>query len=409
MKRAIYLGTAFILVFLIASCTKEQINSDSSPLEKLSADQSSSEYLNSDEQILEALNIEDKETKRSYVPGNQSSVYSISNETSANRVLVFNRNSDGTLTEAGSYHTGGTGTGEGLGNQGALTLSDNKIFLFAVNPGSNEISFFYIRGNGSLLLLDKIDSGGELPVSITYHQGLIYVLNSGGTGNIAGFAVDHRAQLFELSDSRKDLSSDMAGGAQISFNGSGKALVVTEKATNTITSYPVDAHGRPGMIRTFPSAGMTPFGFSFGRGNTFFVSEAAGGADNASTVSSYFVNNWGKVSLLDGPFATNASAACWVATTKNGLNLFVTNTASNDVSSLIATKMGELDFGNDGNTTASDMSPIDAAVDHQSKYLYVLCGGDDSIVSYEIGEDGMLTQIDTDSGLPDRASGLVVR
>ncbi|NND35008.1 MAG: beta-propeller fold lactonase family protein [Saprospiraceae bacterium] len=408
MKRTIYLS-AFILTLLIASCTKEPLNSDATALRGLSPDQSTSEYLTSDEQIFEALSIEDNATQRSYVPGNQSSVYSISNEVSANRVLVYNRNSDGTLTEAGSYHTGGTGTGGGLGNQGALALSDSRIFLFAVNPGSNEISFFYIRGNGSLLLLDKIDSGGEGPVSITFHRGLIYVLNSGGTGNIAGFAVNRHGKLFELSDSRKDLSSEMAGAAQISFNGSGKALVVTEKATNTITSYPVNALGRPGMMQTFPSAGMTPFGFSFGRGNTFFVSEAAGGADNASTVSSYFVNNWGKVSLLDGPFATNASAACWVATTKDGLNLFVTNTASNDVSSLTASKMGELDFGNDGNTTASDMGPIDAAVDHQSKYLYVLCGGDDSIVSYEIGDDGMLTQIDTDAGLSDGASGLVVR
>lgn len=409
MKRTIYLGVVYLFSLLISSCTKEQINADSHPSEALETNGSSSEFLTSDEEIFNALDLEDKSSKRSYVSGNQSSVYTISNEVAANRILVFNRNSDGTLTEAGSYHTGGTGTGGGLGNQGALVLSDNKIFLFAVNPGSNEISFFYIRGDGSLLLLDKSDSGGEMPISITYHRGLIYVLNAGGTGNIAGFAVNRQAQLFELSGSRKDLSSDMAGAAQISFNGNGKALVVTEKATNRITTYPVDAHGRPGMIQTFASAGMTPFGFSFGRGNTFFVSEAFGGADNASTVSSYFVNDWGKVSLLDGPFPTNATAACWVATTGDGQQLFVTNTGSNDVSSLSSTRMGNLDFGNEGNTTPSDMSPIDAAIDQQSRFLYVLCGGDDSIVSYEIGEDGMLTQIDSDGGLSDRASGLVVR
>ncbi|MBK8505111.1 MAG: hypothetical protein IPL46_24640 [Saprospiraceae bacterium] len=72
-------------------------------------------------------------------------MYTIGNEAMANEVLVFNRNSDGTLMEAGSYATGGQGTGGGLGNQGALVLSDNKLFMFAVNPGSDNFSFFYIR------------------------------------------------------------------------------------------------------------------------------------------------------------------------------------------------------------------------------------------------------------------------
>lgn len=408
MKRASYFTVIACFTLLVSSCTKDQISSSSDPIEG-SALEESAEYFTSDLDIIQSLDSEINSSKRSYVQGNQSSVYTISNEMSGNRVLVYNRNSDGTLTSAGSYHTGGNGTGEGLGNQGALALSENKLFLFTINPGSDEICYFFIRGDGSLKLLDKIHSGGSMPISITYHRGLIYVLNAGGAGNISGFAINHHAQLFELSDARKDLSSDMSGPAQISFSGNGKALIVTEKATNLIISYAMDTYGRPGMIQTFPSAGVTPFGFSFGRGNTFFVSEAAGGADNASTVSSYFVNNWGKVSLLDGPFATNASAACWVASTNDGLNLFVTNTRSNNVTSLITSKMGELEFGNDGNPTESAASPIDAAVDSSSKYLYVLCGGDDTIVSYEIGTDGNLIRIDSDGNLPDRASGLIVR
>jgi 6-phosphogluconolactonase (cycloisomerase 2 family) len=410
MKKINLLLSLLLLLFLVISCSQDQNLEDYGPSVQVEGLNDSQEYLQSDEDILKALDLKDAEAQqRSFTSQKQSSLYTIGNEVQSNEVLVFNRNSDGTLIEAGRYATGGQGTGGGLGNQGALALSDNKLFLFTVNPGSDDFSFFYIRKNGSLKLIDKVQSGGIMPVSITYYHGLIYVLNAGGTGNIAAFAVNHHAQLVELSNSRRALSSEAAGAAQISFSGNGKAVVITEKATNTLTSFAVDASGRPGTINTFPSAGVTPFGFSFGRANVFHVSEAFGGEANASTVSSYHVNTWGKISLLDGPFPTNGSAACWVATSRDGRYLFVTNTASNDVTSLSTTHGGELNFANNGNSTPTGTSPIDAAMDSQSKFLYVLSGGDDAIVSYKVGEDGALDQIDEDTGLPDRASGLVVR
>ncbi|MBK8505112.1 MAG: hypothetical protein IPL46_24645 [Saprospiraceae bacterium] len=122
--------------------------------------------------------------------------------------------------------------------------------------------------------------------------------------------MNRHAQLMELADSKRDLSSDAAGAAQISFSGNGKALVITGKATNTLSSFAIDRYGRPGAINTHPSAGVTPFGFSFGRANVFHVSEAFGGDANASTEPSFHVNAWGKISLLVGPFAANGSPAC---------------------------------------------------------------------------------------------------
>ena len=40
-------------------------------------------------------------------------VYTSTNATSGNQVEVFSRQADGTLTQAGTYNTGGTGTGAG--------------------------------------------------------------------------------------------------------------------------------------------------------------------------------------------------------------------------------------------------------------------------------------------------------
>src|SRR5258706_11038142 len=67
------------------------------------------------------------------------SVYTLTNSPAGNAVAVFDRAFDGTLTPQGTYPTGGTGTGAGLGSQGALVLGKDGRELFAVNAASNSI------------------------------------------------------------------------------------------------------------------------------------------------------------------------------------------------------------------------------------------------------------------------------
>ena len=134
-----------------------------------------------------------------------SAVYVMNNNADANAVLVFDRAADGTLTEAGSYLTGGLGTGGGLGSQGALVLSDNGRWLFAVNAGSNEVSVFAADGN-NLHLTDTVASGGERPISLTSHGNWLYVLNAGGSGNITGFRLDRNGHLAPIPNSTQHLS-----------------------------------------------------------------------------------------------------------------------------------------------------------------------------------------------------------
>ena len=109
-----------------------------------------------------ALSKEGKENK----VGN---VYTLNNQVSGNKVMAFNRSSDGLLTFSASYATGGTGTGGGLGNQGAIILADEGEILLAVNPGSNSVSSFKVNDNG-LSLKSTVSSGGMRPVSIAQHE-----------------------------------------------------------------------------------------------------------------------------------------------------------------------------------------------------------------------------------------------
>src|SRR5262249_13530648 len=103
----------------------------------------------------------------------KSAVYTSTNTAGGNRVLAFDRAGNGALSPAGSFATGGDGTGSGLGNQGALALSARGRFLYAVNAGSDSISTFATAAHG-LSLVDTTPSGGDQPISLTVKRGLLY-------------------------------------------------------------------------------------------------------------------------------------------------------------------------------------------------------------------------------------------
>ena len=192
-------------------------------------------------------------SKASVAPG---AVYTLSNSTSGNSAILYTRGADGTLLEIGSFGTGGLGTGGGLGDQGALVLSANNRWLFAVNAGSNEITVFAVTPNG-LTWLNKVSSGGVRPISITVHENLLYVLNAGSGGNITVFSVGDNGNLSTLAGSTRALSDTATGPAQVAFNPNGTVLVVTEKATNRIDTYTVGTDGIASGPTPHTSAGQT--------------------------------------------------------------------------------------------------------------------------------------------------------
>jgi hypothetical protein len=133
---------------------------------------------------------------------------------------------------------------------------------------------------------DVVDSGGTLPTSVTVHGGLLYVLNARGAGSIVGFTVDD-GDLEPLAGSSRPLSGSATAPAQVSFSPTGHQLVVTERATQRIDLYSVGADGYATGPAVVASAGATPFGFGFDNKAHLVVSEAFGGAADASAVSSY--------------------------------------------------------------------------------------------------------------------------
>lgn len=343
--------------------------------------------------------------------GGNKHVYTLSNQVSGNSVVVYDRAGDGMLTYSASYATGGTGTGGGLGNQGALIMSGDDSeddVLLAVNAGSNSISSFQIKAGG-LNLKSTVSSGGMRPVSITQYNDVVFVLNGGGMNNISGFKLQTNGTLVPIANSTRPLSAATTGPAQVSFVNAGKVLVVTEKATNKIITYTVNEQGMPGAMHSITSSSPTPFGFATANNENIFVSEAVGGAPGASVLSSYRISNDGAITLVNGSVGAGQSAACWVVITGNGKYAYVTNTASNNITNFnVNTNTGGVSV-NTAIAATTGMGPIDAALNNNSKYLYTLNGRSNTIGVYTVASNGSLSLLQTVTGVPVGATGLAAK
>jgi 6-phosphogluconolactonase (cycloisomerase 2 family) len=331
-------------------------------------------------------------------------VYAISNDAAGNQLLVFARMRDGSLVADGSVASGGTGTGTGLGTQGAVAVTAGGHVVLAVDPGSDQISTF-IEVGGRLVLVDTDPSGGDQPSSVTVHGRDVYVLNNGAANNITGFRLGLRG-LEPIPASTQGLSAEAAGGAQVSFTPDGRQLVVTEKNTNHIITFRVrNEVAQPAVVS--PSTGVTPFGFSFSRRGELVVSNAAGGAAAASSVSTYAIGRDGLAQPLDGPVPTGQTSACWLVV--DGRYAYTANTGSGTLSGFRLDRHGALTpLTADGHTATAGPGAADSVVTPDGNVLYERNGGDQSIGIFAVGRDGTLTNLGFVTGLPPAAAGLAV-
>ena len=346
-------------------------------------------------------------------PNAADAVYVATNAAAGNSVLFFSRSASGALTPAGSFATGGSGTGGGLGNQSGLILSRDGEWLFVVNAGSNEVSVFEVRPDG-LKLTDKVASGGKMPVSVTFDRDVLYVLNAGGGAgaedNITGFSFSGQGKLEPLAGSTRKLSGTNTGPAQVGFNHKGSLLVVTEKNTNKIDTFGVDRDGFATGPIVQPSSGVEPFGFAFGRHDRVFVSEAFGGKPNGSALSSYELERDGELESISPSVGTNQTAACWAVLTQDGRFAYVTDTGSAAVTGYSVDAEGRLALLQaDGKSATTGAGPIDTAFSRDDQFLFTLNSGSHTITGFRVGDQGQLSGVSSVGGLPASANGLAAR
>jgi 6-phosphogluconolactonase (cycloisomerase 2 family) len=336
--------------------------------------------------------------------GGHGHVYSLTNDAAGNALLVYARGPGGTLTLAQTVSTGGLGTGAGLGSQGAVTLSQDGRWLFAVNAGSDTVAVLRVE-EGGVVLASTVASGGHAPLSVTERAGIVYVLNTGVGGNVAGFR-NEAGMLTALADGVRPLSDDAmdVGPAQVAFDRLGRNVVVTEKTTNLIDTWPARPDGRLGAATFTASAGATPFGFVFDPRNHLLVSEAA-----ASTMSSYrFPGDMPHVpEVVSAAVPTGQVAACWAAATPDGRLAFTADAGTGAISSFEVDARGALTLAQSAAEIVPDSHPLDMVVSASGKRLFVLNTGNGTIASFGVGIHGRLHPLAT-VAVPATAAGLAI-
>jgi 6-phosphogluconolactonase len=329
-------------------------------------------------------------------------VYALTNALDGNAVVVYSRSGDGSLAPAGSYPTGGNGSGAGLGSQDAVIVSDEGRLLFAVNAGSNSVSSFRIRESG-LELVETASSGGSMPTSLSFHHGLLYVLNAAVPNNVSGLTVSRSGELTPIAGSTRPLSADDTAPAQVGFSDDGDVLIVSERATNRLVTYTVGRNGLLSAPIVHASAGPTPFGFAVTKRDTLFVSEAGVGGG----ASSYRMGKDGALDPVSSNVMTGQRAACWAVATKNGRYGYVTNAGTGNISGFAIGRNGESTLLNaDGVTAVTGGNPTDVALSNNSRFLYVRVAALSQIAIFRVASDGSLEALAPLTGTPAGLAGL---
>jgi 6-phosphogluconolactonase (cycloisomerase 2 family) len=395
-------------------------------------------------------------------------VYAMTNALVTNQIKVWARAANGNLTPLQTIDTGGGGSGtqldptDSLGSQGGLALDLPGRHLIAVNTESlavdpvggsgvhdcqmGTISSFVIGFDGRLTLADRVVSGGLFPDSVTVQGDRVFVLNSGGPGlspscgvgpNITGFRVNPNGHLSAIPHSTQEINPGMSPGfflncdpggfptpqfqcgenppafprspGQVKFTPSGKALVVTVKATNSIYVFPVGANDRPGTPAIWQASGPdqpTYFGFSFDLNGNLIVSEPFGAtptipAQPKSAVSSFAIGSDGVLQPISPDVPNGRGLSCWVAIDPLTLRYaFVANNGTNDISSYLIGLDGRLTLLNAMAGAAHSPNDMAVALDSEGSLLYALNASTGTVGAWKINLDGSLTPVGTFAGMP---------
>jgi 6-phosphogluconolactonase (cycloisomerase 2 family) len=336
--------------------------------------------------------------------GDPGAVFVQTNDIYENAILAYARSADGTLTLAGRYPTSGRGGTEvgvptdPLSSQGSLTFDRRHHLLYAVNPGSDTLSVFAVRGT-RLRLLQLIGSGGSFPTSIAIHQSLVYVLNAGGDGTISGYRLNDRrltaiprsVRSFGLGNATPPFF--LSSPAQIGITDDGAQLLVSMKGNGTVDAFALGADGRPAADPVSTATGPVPFPFVFdARGRVVLV-------DASGSANTYRVDQDGALIATGSPTASGQNAACWLAEARG--YYYVTNTASNTITGYAEAPDGQLALTQaDGVSATTDAGPIDLAAAPDGRQLFELNGLAGDLGVYDVASDGTLTRTATVDGLP---------
>jgi 6-phosphogluconolactonase len=337
--------------------------------------------------------------------GTASGAVYVQTNAAPNEVIAFRRAEDGSLERIGSVVTGGDGDGSPhLTSQGSVALTRDGRHLLVTNAASDDLSVFSVAADGSVELSDRVHSGAT-PKSVAEHDGLVVVLNTGNPG-LASFRLHADGSLAPVEGGDQALASD-ADPAQVAFSPDGSMIVITERGTDSIETYVVEADGTFGASQAILSQGPTPYGFAFTSGGALVVTEAFRAEKGAAAASSYAIVD-GSLVPRTSSVGNGRSEICWAVITPDGRHAYTTNFADGAVSRWAIGSDGELvlEDATAGLTVEGRKGLRDEDLSGDGRFLYAIDADAREVRGWRVGEAGTLAPLGAWNGLPATAAGL---
>ena len=367
---------------------------------------------------------------RSSQPAAAADIYTETNNPAPGRnaVLGFHRDAGGSLTQFGTFATGGTGqlnqpkaVGPDDGDQQVVATPDGK-FLFAVNQGSDSVSAFRIRNNGRLDLVGTFDSKGDQPVSVGIVGDRVYVADRGDVSSanqagttaprVTGFDIGSDGSLTPVANSTVDFPLGTFV-TQTLPSRDGRFLFVetgTFNGTaggNAVTTFRVNGDGSLTAAPGGPASAGAKAPLLLGAATNPRYNIVYAGFASSSQVGVFTYDETGRTSYV-GPSADAGAAPCWCVVSPDGRLLYVANTVSDSVGvfsladPLKPVQIQEFALGGPRGVDAKGGSisqAFEIALDPSGKYLYVVGQTTDpsfpqgnQLHTLSVARDGTLTE-----------------
>ena len=292
-------------------------------------------------------------------------VFVMTNSNTGIEILQFVRNPNGSLFQVGETPTGGNGSGgttDPLASQNSLLLTSDSRYLLAVNAASGTISSFAVFG--AFLVPTGIESTGcAFPDAIAQFGKLAYVLMENG-------------RLVRITNATSFLTTELSGGSSLTFSADGKVLLVSERTTGLIDSFPVNADGTLGAATLTSYPGI----FDFTTSSTNGLLITVGGP----TISSTSVADNAKLTPVDN--IPIFSGACWVVMTPKGF-AYASTGGAGIINGYSLSKAGVLTpIGTGEAASIPGSALLDVAVASGGGFLYSLNSDNGAIAAWTINQ-----------------------
>lgn len=330
-----------------------------------------------------------------------------------NSVLALQSGSGGTLSPVNvrEYRTNGTGAPLIIGKSvGALsgdqevTISPDKRWLFAVNQGSNTIAVFRVnKATGALSRVpgSPFSAGGLAPIAVGYSNGRIVVANHGqippfdpagptppGPASFTSFTVSKTGHLRLVSTIQAPheglIDAIMSPyGGQVFSSGFyslkihgltlSKQGVLTE-APGSPTEFPASMNANVTLPPFIPRSLIPlPFGIAVHPSKPYVY--VVGPLNFRIAIYRYDAK--GSLTFVGQVDNPGSVAACWAVVTRDGRYMYVSNSATQDISLFRVSPSGAVLTFVERVKTPSTGTVREMAFNASNRVLYVSAAHDD--------------------------------